>query len=404
MKILFLSHKIPFPPNKGDRIPTYYRMVHLAKQGHELSMVFPCFSEDDQRYVPEVKKFCKTVDTVLINPAMAKVTSLWGITSRKPLTLPYFYSPALQNMVKARLKSEKFDAIYAYSSSMAQYVFKVKGVKKIMDLADSDSRKWLQYAAYTRGPISWLYQREGRYLEQYEQQICKEFDEVIAISEDEEAVFKTYIKDKEFAIVPNGVDLEYFAYESLEYNPKQLVFVGAMDYYANVDCITHFVHNILPLIRVRVPDVKLYIVGANPTAAVRRLGLDSNIIVTGRVDDVRPYLKDSCCSVAPFRIARGIQNKILQAMASGVPVVTSSKGNEGINAVHGESIYVTDEFQEFADYVVRLITDSHTRMRISHSGRSFVKERFQWEKSMNLFESILKGTYVKEKKSELIYG
>jgi sugar transferase (PEP-CTERM/EpsH1 system associated) len=396
MKILFLSHKIPFPPNKGDRIPTYHRMEHLHREGHEISMVFPCFSKSDMVYIKDVKKFCKSVDTAYINPTFSKVASLFSFMTDKPLTLPYFYSKELHEMIKKRLAEEKFDVIYVYSSSMAQYVFDVKGIKKIMDLADSDSHKWMQYALHTKGPMKNVYRREGSCLQTYEQSICKEFDEVIAISNDEKSLFESYIKKTNFKVIPNGVDSDYYSASNQEYKRKQLMFVGAMDYFANVDCVVHFVHNILPLIRVRVPDVKFYIVGVNPTRAVRSLAHNRNVIVTGRVDDIRPYLKDSCACVVPLRIAQGIQNKILQAMAAGVPVVTTAKGNEGINAVSGDSICVSDDFQRFADQTVKLIEDPRVRMRISRRAREFVTECFQWEKNMNLFETIVSGKAKKD--------
>jgi len=396
MKILFLSHKIPFPPNKGDRIPTYYRMEYLAKQGHEVSMVFPCFSKADLRYVNAVKKFCKSVDTVFIKPGMAKIGSLFSLTTSKPLTLPYFYSKELHDKVKQRLASGTYDVVYVYSSSMAQYVFDVKGVKKIMDLADADSQKWLQYALYTRGPLSLIYRREGTLLKEYEQTICREFDEVIAISENEKSLFQTYIKEKDLRVVPNGVDYRYFSYNAENYNHKKLVFVGVMDYFANVDSVIYFARNILPLVRVRVPEVKFYIVGANPTRAVKALAYDRNIFVTGSVSDVRPYLRDACVCVVALRIAQGIQNKILQAMAAGTPVVTTAKGNEGINAVHGESIFVADEYQRFANYVIRMIEDPRIRMRIARSARRFVVENFQWQRNMEEFERIVAGARTTE--------
>jgi sugar transferase (PEP-CTERM/EpsH1 system associated) len=391
MKILFLSHKIPYPPDKGDRIPTYYRMERLHRAGHEISMVFPCFDRSELRHLPQVKKFCASVDTVYINPAFSKAGSLFSLLTDKPLTLPYFYSKGLHQKVKDRLAKEKFEAIYVYSSSMAQYVFDVKGVKKIIDLADSDSHKWMQYAQYTRGPVKWIYKREGDRLRAYEQAICREFDEVIVISEDEKTLFESYIEKKDFKVIPNGVDCNFFSQAGQEYNSSQLIFVGAMDYFANVDCVSYFVNDILPLIRRRVPEVTFFIVGVNPTRAVKALAHKRGVIVTGNVDDVRPFLNSSCACVAPMRIAQGIQNKILQAMAAGVPVVTSSKGNEGINAISGDSICVADSRQQFADYTVKLIEDPRVRVRISGRGRQFVSEKFQWEKNMNLFETIVSG-------------
>lgn len=394
MKILFLSHKVPYPPNKGDRIPTFYRMQFLSKR-HKISLAFPCFYEEEMKYVAALKEHCVSVDTVLIRPFWAKLKSLFYVFSRKPLTLPYFYSRRLHERILRRIRDEKFDLIYVYSSSMAQYVFDVNDIKKIIDLADADSHKWLQYAKHTLPPLSLIYYLEWFRLKRYEEKLARAFDQTIAISDDEKKLFATYIKDTEMDVVTNGVDLDYFKPSPNGYDPKRIIFVGAMDYFANVDAVLYFYRSIFPMIKREMQDVRFYIVGSNPTKSVRRLIKDKNVTVTGFVKDVRPYLERSSVCVIPLRIARGIQNKILEAMASGVPVVTTTKGNGGINAKDDKSIIVKDNPREFAQSVIRLIKDKELRDRFAYNARKFVEGRYDWRSNLEKLEDILVETYKK---------
>ena len=399
MNILFLTHKIPYPPNRGDRIPTFYRLQFLSKQ-HEVFLAFPCFAREELKHLEAVKKYCVSIDTELTRPLWAKFKSLFYIFSKKPLTLPYFYSKALHRKILKRIKEEKIDLIYMYSSSMGQYVFDVKGIKKIMDLADADSHKWLQYAKHVKPPLSWIYYREYLTLKEYEKLLAKNFDRTIAISEDEKKLFGTYIDNSNMSVVSNGVNLDYFGTHDTRHmtqgkRESAIVFVGAMDYFANIDAVQFFCREIFPIIKNSLPDIKFYIVGSNPTHAVRQLGNDKSVIVTGFVEDIRTYLEKASVFVAPLRIARGVQNKILEAMASGVPVVTTSRGNEGINAKDAESIIVKDKSEDFAESVIKLIRDRGLRNGIGCEARKFVEKNHNWDSNMQKLENVLAGSHAK---------
>jgi sugar transferase (PEP-CTERM/EpsH1 system associated) len=301
----------------------------------------------------------------------------------------------LHRKIQQKLEKEKFDLIYVYSSSMAQYVEDVTGVKKVIDLADADSHKWLQYAQQIKTPMRFIYHLEYRRLCEYERYLVDNFDHSIAISKDEKKLFETYIEaaKSKMSVVPNGVNLEYFSPSENGYNPCNIIFVGAMDYFANVDAVVYFERKVLPLIEQEVPQVKFYIVGTHPVGAVRALHREEKVIVTGFVDDVREYLQNCSVCVIPLRIARGIQNKILQSMAAGVPVVTTSKGNEGINAVVGESIMVEDDPAAFARRVIDLVKSSELRVQVARLAREFVETNFLWKTNLEKFERILTTTY-----------
>jgi len=391
MRILFLNHKIPYPPDKGDRIPGYHRMKHLA-QRHQVSLVFPCYRKEELELVKNVERFCVSTDTAYIGLARAKIRCGAAFLAHRPITKAFAFSSQLKRSVDERLRQSKYDLIYVYSSGMAQYVEGVRGIPRVIDLADADSHKWLQYSRRVRFPMSWVYRREGEWLKAYERFLCETFNHAIAISQDEKRLFGTYIPQAEISVVSNGVDTEYFAPASGTPAPQNIVFVGVMSYFANVDCVLYFAQQILPAIKKRVPAAKFYVVGSEPPHSVRALGSDPDIVVTGRVDDVRPYIHDAAVCVAPMRIAQGIQNKILEAMACGRPVVTTSKGNEGINAPDGRAIMVDDSPEGFAGKVVRLLQDPGLGGEIGAAGRKFVVEHFCWHDNMARLEDILERT------------
>ena len=392
LKILFLSHKIPFPPNRGDRIPSFFRMKHLSKK-NDLSIAFPCFYEEELKLTDEIKKYCVSIDTELIKPFNAKLKSLYSVLTRKPLTLPYFYSKKLHKKILKRIEEENFDLIYIFCSSMAQYVMDVKGIKKIIDLVDVDSHKWLQYSKKTFPPLSTLYYLEWKKLKKYEIFLAKNCECTILISENEKKLFiEHYINNVPTLVVPNGVNLKYFRpNKNYSYKPQKIVFLGAMDYYANVDGVAYFHDKIFPIIKKEIPDAKFYIIGSRPAKAVQKLA-SKDVIVTGFVDDVRTYLNDACVCAVPLRIARGIQNKILEAMASGIPVVTSPICNDGVAAVDGENILVGKTPQEFAKYVTDILSNHNLRDKFARNGRKFVEEHYSWEINLNRLEKLFVET------------
>jgi len=424
MKILFLNHKIPFPPDKGDRIPGYYRMLYLSKS-HEVSMVFPCYKKEELGLINVVKTYCASVDTVYIPFFWAKIKCGVAALFGRSITKAFSGSFRLRRKVKRLLAQNKFDVVYVYSSGMAQYVERVTDTPKVIDLADADSHKWIGYAKRKKFPMSVVYKREGAWLKNYEKLLCQKFDKAIAISEDEKNLFAGYIPNLNMEVVSNGVDLEYFstkliapssegrhsseliansnpisgltslrAQEHMSFSNStpysNLVFVGVMDYYANVDAAVYFAKEVLPIIKLLVPEVMFYIVGVNPAKDVLRLTKDKSVVVTGKVDDVRDYLRSAAVCVAPMRIAQGVQNKILQALACGVPVVTTSKGNEGIRAEVGREIFVEDDTRKFAERVVALLNSKELRDQVSSAARAFVESKFDWDESMRKFEGILR--------------
>jgi sugar transferase (PEP-CTERM/EpsH1 system associated) len=419
MKILYLSHRIPYPPNKGDKIRSFNEIKYLS-QRHEIHLA--CLADDpkDLKYENELKQYCKAVKVVLINPQLAKLKSIFYLLTKQPLTIPYFYSRKLQQTIDQLLSTNDYDAIFCFSSPMAEYVFKSRVLspqsmdhrprtKLIMDFVDVDSDKWAQYAKYTSFPKSWVYRLEGARLAAYEGAVAKAFDHSIFVTKIEEEVFKAKNPNiQNVSVVQNGVDLDYFSpsclhqestsdqgLSTMDHRPTTIdhrpviVFTGAMDYYANIDGVVWFTKEILPLIKKEIPVIQFYIVGSNPTKEVLSLPSNNGVTVTGYVPDTREYLRRATVAVVPLRIARGIQNKILEAMAMGIPVVATPRAFEGIEANPDRDLILGEDVEKIAEGIIKLIKEVSLRKSLSGSGRAVIEKNYCWTKNLEKLNSIL---------------
>lgn len=409
MKILYLAHRIPYPPNKGDKIRSFNEIKHLS-QNHEVYLCCLTDNAGDLEHSDTLNSYCKTVHIVPINPKVAKLKSVLYFFSHKALSLPYFYSQKLQKMVDSLLATVAFDCIVCFSSPMAEYIFRSQRhatrnpqlATRIMDFVDVDSDKWIQYAKYEQWPLSWVYRAEGKRLAEYEKKIVEQFDHSIFVSQNEVAIFNSYCPQaKNITIIPNGVDYEYFApsYSSSgtpdhglstpDGTFPMLLFTGAMNYYPNVDGVIWFCRQIFPEIRARFPGVTFFIVGSNPHRKVWKLQKDNGIRVTGFVQDIRPYYQAATVCVVPLRLARGVQNKVLEAMAMGKPVVTTSRATQGINVPPDQHLFVSDNARDFAAKVINLLQNERKRAELGQRNREWVKHNYQWSTHMNTLDQLI---------------
>ena len=396
MKILFLSQRVPYPPNKGDKLRSFNEIKYLSRS-HQISLVCLSDNEADILHAQELLAYCSSVDIVPLSPLRSRINAMLALFSVVPLTCAYFYSPALQELVTRKLRDENFDLIMVYCSSMAQYVDKVYHISKVIDLVDVDSEKWQKYAHYAPFPKNLIYQMESRRLRNYEASLARTYQHCFLVSEKECEDFRNLVAAVEtLTPILNGVDLEMFQPGAEPYNPHVLVFTGAMDYFANVEAVLYFTREILPYIQSIVPEVVLHVVGSNPGDELRTLAKSNpSIVVTGFVDHVQPYMAQAAVFVAPMRIARGVQNKILESMAMGVPVVTSSLGFEGISARPGVDIFVEDEPEAFARQVIRLMTEADLRDSLSRSARAMVERKYDWASNLLQLDVVLSGVVAK---------
>ena len=374
MKILYITHSCPYPPNKGDRIRSFHLLHYLASK-YDVTLLYPSFSRSDTEQREVLQRYCAAVYTVSHSLFLAKLKCFLALFHGQSLTLAHFDSRQLREIVER----ENFDVALADCSSMAQYVLALSQ-PKVVDFVDVDSEKWRMYSKKALFPLSWIYRLEAQRLRKFEAKIVKYAEACLVTSEDERQYLDA---GNHVFVVPNGVDLGYFsphANGSARVSPT-LLFMGAMNYFANIDGVLFFYNEIFPLIKREVPSVKFIIAGMHPTKAIQRLA-GPDTIVTGYVPDIRPYLNEATVCVVPLRIARGVQNKVLEAMAMNVPVVATSMANAGIRAKDGQDILLADDPEEFSKSVVVLLKESYFRERLAMSARQLVDDSFSWERSL----------------------
>jgi sugar transferase (PEP-CTERM/EpsH1 system associated) len=390
--VLLLVHRIPYPPNKGDKIRSYHLLRHLA-QRHRVFL--GAFVDDpfDRQYEGAVSPLCVDQFLAPMNPRARKLASLRGLLTGEALSLPYYRVAAMQRWVDDTIARQRIEAVVVFSSTMAQFVEgdRHRGLTRIVDFVDVDSDKWLQYAARGRGPKAWVYAREGRLLLSYERRVAADFDASLFVTEAEAALFRRLAPEvaEKVGYFENGVDTEYFDPSQPFEDPYPagrpvLVFTGAMDYWPNVEAVTWFADEVLPRIRLARPDVRLAVVGSNPTETVRALGNREGITVTGRVPDVRPYLRHAAVAVAPLRIARGIQNKVLEALAMARPVVCTPPAAEGLRP----SPLMEAATADTPEAVALLVLENLGRGEVP-GHRAYVVEHYGWDANLAVVDRLL---------------
>ncbi|GHT82228.1 glycosyl transferase [Betaproteobacteria bacterium] len=393
--LLYLTHRIPYPPNKGDKVRSFNILRQLARTHRVLLGTF-IDQPGDAQHVDTLRQWCEAVYAVRLHPRWQKLASLRGLLGGEALSLPYYRDRRLARWVSAVVARERIQAGVVFSGPMAQY-FELPGLdrlsRKIVDFCDVDSAKWTQYAAGRHGPLAWLYRREGEKLLAFERRAAANSDASLFVTAAEAALFQASAPDAaRLGVMQNGVDADYFSPAHVLPDPYPpggpvLVFTGAMDYWPNIDAVSAFVADVLPLIRRRRPDVRFWIVGMNPAPAVGALA-GEGVVVTGSVPDVRPYLAHATVVVAPLRIARGIQNKVLEAMAMARPVVVASAAAAGLAARAGEECEIVDN-AEFACATLRLLDDEAMRVQMGQQARHGVVERHSWRSHLAVLDHLL---------------
>ena len=391
--LLFLAHRIPYPPNKGDKIRSYHFLKHLA-DAYTVHLGTFIDDSNDWQYTDKLDAICVETFYLGLNPLKAKIKSLQGLLTGEALSLPYYKNQAMQDWVDNTIKIHSIKKVLIFSSVMAQFIKKTHDVEMFVDFVDVDSDKWRQYAASKKGLGAWIYNRESKYLFNYEKKIAEQAKATLFVSEQEADLFKNLAPEvsEKVTHINNGVDTVYFSPEQAFATPYPanedvIVFTGAMDYWANVDAVKWFAEDIFPHITRNHPALKFYIVGSRPTKEVEALANDA-VVVTGAVDDVRPYLVHAKLAAAPLRIARGIQNKVLEAMAMGKYVIATSAAMEGIPYNETLDVSVGDEVDVIIKQLEELLQKNSTAM-VSNNNRNFVTAMFSWEQNVNRLLSLM---------------
>lgn len=392
--LLYLVHRIPYPPNKGDKVRSFNILRQLATR-HRVFLGTFVDHPDDVQHIDKLSEWCEESRVIRLDPRRAKIASLRGLLTGEALSVPYYRSAALADWVKQVVAREGIHEAVAFSGPMAQYLDAPGLSHRVIDFCDLDSAKWTQYAGDHRWPMSWLYRREGRCLLAFERAAAAGADASIFVTEAEADLFRKAAPELagRVSAMQNGVDADYFSPANGGISPYPaggpvIVFTGAMDYWPNVDAVVWFATELLPKVREQVPDARFWIVGMNPTPAVQALA-GEGVVVTGTVPDVRPYLAHADAIVAPLRIARGIQNKVLEAMAMARPVVISSAPATGLAARAGHDCEIAHSSEEFVSRTVALLGDVTLRRNMGLAARDAVLRAYSWSAHLAALEKLL---------------
>ena len=391
MNILYLCHRFPYPPKRGGKIRPFNMIRHLGEQGHKVTVCSLARSEAEAEEGRGIAPHCAAFEMGMVKEPVQWARMIVRLPLVTPSSMGYFYSPELAAHVKRLLASQRFDLIFVHCSSVAQYVEHVQGIPKILDFGDMDSQKWLEYANYKPFPLSLGYTLEGTKMLWAEKRLARRFDLCTATTRAEWQTLQDYGTGAATDWFPNGVDAQFFSPTDGQYDADTISFIGRMDYYPNQECMQRFCDEVWPLLKQQRPGMKLLIVGADPSPAMRALGERPGVTVTGSVPDVRPYIRGSALMVAPLAIARGTQNKILEAMGMGVPVVTSTAAAGGVDAEAEKHLLVADSAPQIADAVLRITGSADERARLAHSGRERMLSHHAWPSSMRRLDGIIEG-------------
>ncbi len=394
--LLLLIHRIPYPPNKGDKIRSYHLLKHLARH-YKVHLATFVDDADDWQHLPRVQALCASSHFARLDPTMARVRSLGALLANRSLSLDYYRDKGLREWVGKTMAAHQIGRVLVFSSAMAQYAEPYPQARRVVDFCDVDSDKWRQYAVQKSWPMSMLYAHEARQLLRYERKVAQESAAALFVSAPEAALFRELAPEsaERIGFFNNGVDTDYFNPQPApgDYpNPfvagqQALVFCGAMDYWPNVDAVSWFAREIFPSVLARHPAAQFVIVGARPSAEVLQLAALPGVTVTGTVPDVRPFVAHAALCVAPLRIARGIQNKVLEAMSMAKTVVVSPQALEGIAAEPGRDLLLAHDAPQFAAAIGQALTAPRPEM--GASARRVVETRYGWSSNLAPVVSLL---------------
>jgi sugar transferase (PEP-CTERM/EpsH1 system associated) len=397
MKLLFISPRIPYPPNKGDRIRLSQELQALIERGHEVHLLAFAGDMDDLNYQVDLGRMCATVGIVPLRRAWGIARALVNLAFMRPLSRGYYASRRMRRLVRRAVFDNNFDAVFVASSPMAQYVPRELLSRAVMDMADVDSEKWRDRAGEANQLMSRIYFLEWKRLREYEYKIIARFANTVVTTGREAAMLDRldeFTRRARLRTIADGVDLEHFqtSFQSPDTISPRLVFVGAMDHFANVEGARYFAEEVFPLIRSRESRAKFSIIGANPTDQVKKLARYPGVIVTGEAPDARSYLREATLCVVPLLRARGAQNEIMEAMAAGKAIIASPEAVAGLRVVSGEHLMIADSPRKFADATLEVIHDASLRETLETRARQFVEAEHDWksllQKMVDLIETV----------------
>jgi sugar transferase (PEP-CTERM/EpsH1 system associated) len=392
--LLVLAHRIPYPPNQADTLRSYNVLKFLSQR---YRVHLGCFVDghNDSAYLGRLKALCHETCFIAQAPLSARARSVRGFAVGEPLSVPYYRNGTLGAWVARLLQRHPIRTALACSAPMAQYLMSTHGVRRVIDFVDVESEKSRQHAEARRWPLRVVYRREARALLAYERKVAGQFEHSAFVSRAEAALFQRLAPESrdKVAFFNNGVDADYFSPHILHRNPytagcTALVVTGTMDYWPNLEAVEWFARQVFAPLRAQHNALRLYIVGAGPAAQVQALGRQDGVVVTGMVPDVRPYLAHAALALAPMRVARGGQNRVLEAMAMQKVVVASPPALEGLSARAGTELLVAADGAEFRRHIDYVLAAGSTR-ELALAARARVLSDYSWTSNLERLADLL---------------
>ena len=394
MKILFLSPTVPFPLTDGGRIRVFNLLKQIAEKS-DVTLLALETQPTDAEGVAELQQLGIQVHLVPNAPTLPRVsfgTLVNAFFKRQPITVARYDLPTYRQKFRELVATENFDLVHYEMFHTAQFRTETE-LPSVLSQQNVDSAIWRRLCGETANPFyKFAYWTQQLAFQRYERVLSPKFDAVTCTSDIDAAVFQRHCAADTIEIIPNGVDVTHYQPDFTSEAPAHLIYIGSMDWYPNEDAVAFFADEVLPSIQGKVPDVQFSIVGGNPSARVQRLAEREGVVVTGRVPEIKPYFAEATVFVVPLRIGSGTRLKILEALAMGKAIVSTSVGAEGLDLKDGEEIFIADAPTAFADAVTRLLTDASLRRRVGENGRARVEQDYDWrsigEKLHNLYTKI----------------
>ncbi|OGS25456.1 MAG: hypothetical protein A2297_06970 [Elusimicrobia bacterium RIFOXYB2_FULL_48_7] len=395
MNILFLTHSFPYPIDEGIKLMAYNLIKELSAR-HKVSLLSLIESEAENKHALELKRYCQKVETVHhVLPRSPKQRLFNTLFQKEPFNILQFYSLDFAVKLKQMLNEEKYDLVHFNFMNTTFYRNDIpEDMPCVFCSYDAMSMHFFRNISAEKSAMKKFYLRnQWKKLERYEIAMLPRFNRTVVVSPVDRDwfldLFKGIQKKPDISIVPIGVDPDYFKPVFMEDDYPSVIFRGIMGFLPNIDAALYFQKEIFPAISREIPETKYYIVGKNPTEEVRAASNSRKVVVTGYVDDIRPYIAKATVNVCPMRVGTGMKYKIIESMALGTPTVATAFSCAGIPELkHGENIMIADTPEEFARSVVMLLKDKNLRLKLSENGRKMVSANYTWKKVAEKFENI----------------